>query len=163
MKRVSACGATALHGRLSATATLLLLALAGCALSPGSASPAPEGTDAGYGPVDSLHTTGTAVTVDAEDPQTGRTRSFFEMLARVPGVQVVNLGGGSVNVRVRGASSFQSDTTPLFVLDGVLLPDLAGINPNDIESITVLKDASETAIYGARGANGVIVLTSKRR
>ncbi len=161
MKPVSSAAVVSQRGKLCVTLTLFLLT--GCALTPGSAPPEPEGTDIGYGTIDPEHSAGTAVTVDAEDPATGRTRSFFEMLARVPGVQVVNMAGGDVRVRVRGASSFQADTDPLFVLDGVLLPGLAGINPADIESITVLKDASETAIYGSRGANGVILLRSKRR
>ncbi|MBS1564552.1 MAG: TonB-dependent receptor [Bacteroidetes bacterium] len=100
--------------------------------------------------------------------------SINEALAgRIPGVQVnTNSGrpGGQTNVRIRGFSSINSTNNPLYVLDGVVLPvgtqtqnsnAVDFINFNDVASIEVLKDASATAIYGARGANGVILLTTK--
>jgi TonB-dependent SusC/RagA subfamily outer membrane receptor len=89
------------------------------------------------------------------------------MLARLPGVRVVNstkLHGG-IQVRIRGSSSFQGSEEPLFVLDGMPIPSGDGqifsIDPNIIETITVLKDAGATAIYGSRGANGVILIKTK--
>lgn len=88
------------------------------------------------------------------------------MLSRVPGLQVTEGPDGNVTVRVRGATSFRGGQDPLFVLDGAALPSLAGIDgidPSTIESITVLKDAGDTAIYGSRGANGVIVIRTKRQ
>jgi TonB-dependent SusC/RagA subfamily outer membrane receptor len=75
---------------------------------------------------------------------------------------------GSISVRIRGASSFYSGTEPLYVLDGIPIQPgprgaLTGINPNDIESIEVLKHPPATSLYGVRGANGVIVIKTKLR
>jgi len=85
---------------------------------------------------------------------------------RAAGVYVVNQGnkpGAGVQVRVRGRRSFNAGNDPLYVIDGIpITGGFNDINPNDIESIDVLKDASATAIYGSRGANGVIIITTKR-
>ncbi|WP_127124891.1 TonB-dependent receptor [Pseudoflavitalea rhizosphaerae] len=86
------------------------------------------------------------------------------MKGKASGVQIIQNDGtpGSENtIRIRGASSISAGSTPLFVIDGVLQDDANTINPGDIESIEILKDASGTAIYGARGANGVILITTK--
>jgi TonB-dependent SusC/RagA subfamily outer membrane receptor len=96
------------------------------------------------------------------------------LAGKLAGVQVnTNSGrpGGKTNVRIRGFSSINSSNNPLYVVDGVQLPQgnqdqfsqsIDYLNPNDVVSIEVLKDASSTAIYGARGANGVILITTKR-
>jgi len=90
-----------------------------------------------------------------------------EVLAgRFPGVMVMRTAGG-VSVRIRGAESFYGSTEPLYVIDGIPIQpgpggSLSGINPYDIESIQVLKNPVETAMYGLRGANGVIVIKTKR-
>ncbi|MBL0117516.1 MAG: TonB-dependent receptor plug domain-containing protein [Saprospiraceae bacterium] len=70
--------------------------------------------------------------------------------------------GSSPIVRVRGVSSAIAGTATLFVVDGILTDDISNINTNDIVSMDILKDASSTAIYGARGANGVIIITTKK-
>ena len=117
--------------------------------------------------------------------------SIDQMLAgQVAGMSVTTTGGGpsaTPKIRIRGTSSLYGNTAPLWVLDGIILDDnsvnwdasgnldplaedaqylvgnaIAGVNPNDIESITVLKDASATAIYGVQAANGVIVVTTKK-
>ncbi len=83
---------------------------------------------------------------------------------RVSGVHVENSGvpGGSVKVRVRGANSINKSNDPLYVVDGIVRESgLDGISPEDIQSMQVLKDASSTAIYGARGSNGVVMITTK--
>lgn len=97
-----------------------------------------------------------------------------QLAGRMPGVQVNNNSGrpgGRTTVRIRGFSSINSSNNPLYVVDGVMLPQgdqnqfsqaIDYINPNDIISVEVLKDASSTAIYGARGANGVILVTTKK-
>ncbi|MBN8821842.1 MULTISPECIES: TonB-dependent receptor [unclassified Spirosoma] len=97
-----------------------------------------------------------------------------QLSGRLPGVQVnTNSGrpGGRTTVRIRGFSSINSSNNPLYVVDGVMLPQGTGdqfsnpidyINPNDIVNVEVLKDASSTAIYGARGANGVILISTKK-
>lgn len=84
---------------------------------------------------------------------------------RAAGVQVTNATGapgGSVRIRIRGANSINGDNGPLYVVDGFVGADFSSINPDDIESLQVLKDASATAIYGSRGANGVIIITTKK-
>ena len=83
---------------------------------------------------------------------------------RVSGVHVENSGvpGGSVKIRIRGANSISKSNDPLYVVDGIVRESgLDGINPEDIRSMQVLKDASSTAIYGSRGSNGVVLITTK--
>lgn len=83
---------------------------------------------------------------------------------RVSGVQVQNSGvpGGTVKIRVRGSGSINRSNDPLYVIDGIVRESgLTGLNPEDIRSMQVLKDASSTAIYGSRGANGVVLITTK--
>lgn len=84
---------------------------------------------------------------------------------RVAGVQVTNAAGspgGSVRIRIRGANSINGENGPLYVVDGFVGAEFFAINPDDIESIQVLKDASATAIYGSRGANGVVIITTRK-
>lgn len=105
--------------------------------------------------------------VTAEDIERAPGQPIEELLKdRVAGVTVTQGQGGLV-VRIRGVSSFYGNNEPLYVLDGVPITPgpggvLRGISPYDIESINVLKDPADTAIYGVRGANGVIVIKTKR-
>ena len=123
----------------------------------------PETVDIGYGTVDKEHQVGSVTTIDTRELQTDRTRSLAEMLSRVPGVVVTESGGGNLRVRIRGTNSFLGGEEPLWVVDGMVAArGVAGINPAFIESITVLKNAGDTAIYGSRGANGVILITMKK-
>lgn len=121
----------------------------------------------GYGQVRRKDLTGSVVKANVEDMQKANVTSFDQALAgRVAGVTVSSNdgqpGAGS-QITIRGSSVTQ-DATPLYVVDGFPIEnmDLNSINPNDIESIEVLKDASSIAIYGARGANGVIIISTKR-
>ncbi|CAN5335396.1 TonB-dependent receptor [soil metagenome] len=129
----------------------------------------------GYGTQKRSDLTGAVGSVDVETLRERPAASLNQALAgRLPGVQVTtNSGrpGGRNIVRIRGFSSINSSNNPLYVVDGVMLPmgnqangsqAIDYINPNDIVSVEVLKDASSTAIYGARGANGVILITTKR-
>lgn len=106
--------------------------------------------------------------VSMEDLEKAPVKSFDEALAgRVAGVTVSgNDGqpGSNNNIVIRGIGSITGDTSPLYVIDGFPMEDSYAntLNPNDIESIDILKDASATAIYGARGANGVVMITTKR-
>ena len=88
------------------------------------------------------------------------------MQGKAAGIAVFNSNepGASPSIRIRGSGSISASNEPLFVVDGFPLmdSDISDINPNDIESMEVLKDASSTAIYGSRGANGVIMITTKR-
>jgi TonB-dependent SusC/RagA subfamily outer membrane receptor len=90
-----------------------------------------------------------------------------ELLAgRFPGVRVLNVPGQGISVSIRGASTFTGSTQPLYVVDGVPYATdgngLLSINPNDIAKIEVLKDAARLAEYGVRGANGVVLIATKR-
>ncbi len=89
------------------------------------------------------------------------------MIGRFPGVEVVRLASGDLSVRIRGATTLLGSNEPLFVIDGMEISPgpggaLAGINPGDIAKIEVLKDVGSTALYGVRGANGVVLITTRR-
>jgi TonB-linked SusC/RagA family outer membrane protein len=121
----------------------------------------------GYGSQKKSDLTGAVVSVSSEDMNMGGTVSSAAqaLQGRTAGVVVTQNSkapGGSVSVRIRGSNSISSNNEPLYVVDGFPTSNGADINPNDIESMQILKDASATAIYGARGANGVILITTKR-
>mgnify|MGYP003575359920 FL=1 len=122
----------------------------------------------GYGTVKKSDLTGSVSSVKIEDLQKAPVFSFEDALGgRVAGVQVTSSEGGpgaENNIVIRGGNSITQSNSPLYIVDGFPLenPSSNSINNNDIESITVLKDASSTAIYGSRGANGVIVITTKQ-
>jgi TonB-dependent SusC/RagA subfamily outer membrane receptor len=106
------------------------------------------------------------VTADDIDRQPGQPIEQV-LMGRFPGVMVTRTSNGGVSVRIRGTTSIRGSTEPLYVIDGVEIQaepggSLSGINPHDIASIQVLKDPAETALYGVRGANGVIVIKTKR-
>ncbi len=94
--------------------------------------------------------------------------SFAEALSgRIAGVSVAQSDGqpgGTVNIQIRGVSSLTQSTSPLYVIDGFPVENLdpTTLNTEEIESMTILKDASSTAIYGSRGANGVVLIQTKR-
>ena len=121
----------------------------------------------GYGAVEKRDLTGSVSSVSAEEINAlPITRPEQALQGRAPGVQVTQTDaspGGNVRIRIRGGNSLQAGNDPLYVIDGFAgAGNLSSLNPNDIESIEVLKDASATAIYGARGANGVVIVTTKR-
>lgn len=122
----------------------------------------------GYGTVAKPDLTGSVGVVDVEDMSKAPVSSFADALAgRVAGVKVNAVDGqpgGQPNIVIRGAGSLTQSTSPLYVIDGfpVENPDPSSLNPEEIESMTVLKDASSTAIYGSRAANGVILIQTKR-
>jgi TonB-linked SusC/RagA family outer membrane protein len=122
----------------------------------------------GYGTQKRKDITGSVSKVSVEDMLKAPVRSFEDALAgRVAGVQVTSSDGqpgAGVNIVIRGNNSVSQSNAPLYVIDGFPMEgsDNNAINPQDIESVEVLKDASATAIYGARGANGVIVITTKK-
>ncbi len=122
----------------------------------------------GYGTQEKRNVTGAVTTVTSEKLKDVATSDPMKALqGRVAGVEIVtnsNEPGSSMQVRVRGVRSMSSDRNePLYVVDGIPINGgIADFNPNIVESITVLKDASATAIYGSRGANGVILITTKK-
>ncbi len=137
----------------------------GAESAPGSASD--DEVRVGYGTQDRDEVTGAVSSIRAEDAGREVTSIMDLIEGRLPGVSVRRLGNGEVSIRVRGASSFMGGGEPLFVIDGrpVMTPAssaLMAISPRDVVRIDVLKDAGATAIYGSRGANGVIVITTRR-
>ena len=119
----------------------------------------------GYGTVKKADLAGSVAVMDSKsfkDQPVARVEDALN--GRMSGVQVMSSGvpGGSMKIRVRGTSSVNKSNDPLYVVDGIVRETgLEGINPEDIQSIQVLKDASSTAIYGARGANGVVMVQTK--
>ncbi len=140
----------------------------------------------GYGSVRKSDLTGAVASIKVEENVARQSSTIDQLLqGRAAGVQVTGGGqpGAGVSVRIRGTNSLRGNNEPLYVVDGIIISSagedaasassdgnamqvnqngLNGINPRDIESIEVLKDASATAIYGSRGANGVILITTKK-
>jgi TonB-linked SusC/RagA family outer membrane protein len=135
----------------------------------------------GYGTMNKSDLTGSVTSVSVDNTTESGATSVNELLqGRAAGVNVkTNSGvpGGSVSINIRGVGSMSASTQPLYVIDGVLMPTGGGdepdndvtvanpmgfLSPDDIESIEILKDASATAIYGSRGANGVVLVTTKK-
>ncbi|MEX0288294.1 MAG: SusC/RagA family TonB-linked outer membrane protein [Flavobacteriaceae bacterium] len=120
----------------------------------------------GYGTVNKKDVTGAVSRVTAESYENQPVTRVDEALqGRAAGVSVAKANGApgaGIKIRIRGVNSITGNNDPLIVIDGVLGGDLSTLNPNDIASMDVLKDASATAIYGVRGSNGVILVTTKR-
>jgi len=120
----------------------------------------------GYGTVKKSDLTGSVSQVKAEQINAFPTTSLMQSLSgRASGVQVLqNTGapGDGISIRIRGTNSLQGNNEPLYVIDGFPTDDPTLVNNADIESIEILKDASATAIYGSRGANGVVLITTKK-
>ncbi len=129
----------------------------------------------GYGTAKKSDLTGAITAISAKEFNKGPVVSPQQLIAgKVPGVQITSNGGAPGSggrIRIRGGSSLNASNDPLIVIDGVPLDNnkvsgsanpLSLINPNDIESFNILKDASATAIYGSRASNGVIIITTKR-
>jgi len=119
----------------------------------------------GYGTQKKSDVTGAISSISEKDFKQQPVNRVDQILqGRVTGVQVTNSSGapgGDVRIRIRGANSINGDNNPLYVVDGFIGAEFTTINPEDIATIQVLKDASATAIYGSRGANGVIIITTK--
>lgn len=129
----------------------------------------------GYGSVKKEDATGSVDLVTSEDFNKGAIVSTDQLLnGKAAGVRITNSGGSpdsAPNIRIRGGSSLSANSNPLIVIDGVAIGNnnpagvsnpLTLVNPNDVESFSILKDASATAIYGSRASNGVIIITTKK-
>ena len=120
----------------------------------------------GYGVVKKRDLTGSVSSVKAGDIQkTASSNAMQAMQAKVPGLDIQQSSGqagSGININLRGNRSINADNSPLILVDGVEYGSTIDINPSDIESMEVLKDASATAIYGTKGANGVIIISTKR-
>ena len=130
----------------------------------------------GYGTMKRSDITGSVVSVKADDMQQTSASTMDQMLqGRAAGMQLTSnsgAAGGSTSIQIRGVNSLNSSNEPVYVIDGAIITSEAGadvfsnpladLNPNDVESIEILKDASATAIYGAQAANGVIIVNMKK-
>ena len=120
----------------------------------------------GYGTVKKRDLTGSVVSVKGEEIAKVPSANIIESIqGKVPGVDITRSNGSAssgVSMTVRGNRSITAQNGPLFIVDGVQYSNIQDINPNDIESMEILKDASSTAIYGSRGANGVVIVSTKR-
>ena len=120
----------------------------------------------GYGTVKKRDLTGSVVSLKSDEVKKVPAGNVMESVqGKVAGVDITRTSGGAgsnVNITVRGNRSLLAQNNPLFIVDGIQYSNFQDINPNDIQSMEVLKDASSTAIYGSRGANGVIIITTKR-
>ncbi len=129
----------------------------------------------GYGRAKKEDLTGSVTAINPDELSKGITNNASDMLVgKVAGVDVITAGGApgaGAQIRIRGGASLNASNDPLYVIDGLVIDNntatgmsniLAMINPNDIESFSVLKDASATAIYGSRASNGVIMITTKK-
>lgn len=120
----------------------------------------------GYGQVKKRDLTGSVVSVKAEEIKKVPSSNIMESLqGKLPGADIVRMNGSAssgVNITIRGNRSITAGNGPLFIVDGIQYSSIQDLNPNDVQSMEVLKDASSTAVYGSRGANGVIIVTTKK-
>ena len=149
--------------------SFMLLGLVGCSSSNRTTNDASEGDDSdemvdvGYGTQREGDVTGSVSTINADETRRVESAmSIVEMIRRLPGVQVIN-----GKIRIRGSATILGNDDPLIVIDGIPTfgdpqSSLMALSPQDVKSISVLKDASSTAVYGSRGANGVILITTKK-
>lgn len=152
------------------TLALALVVVGACHSYPGGPvlpKPAPGQVEVGYGSQDKRDVNGAVAKADAEQLMKNQPRTVSDMLVgRFAGVEVKQLANGGTSIRIRGARSLKGTSEPLFVLDGTPQHNgsasLADLSPQDIKSIEVLKDGAASAVYGSRGANGVILIATKR-
>jgi TonB-dependent SusC/RagA subfamily outer membrane receptor len=121
----------------------------------------------GYGTQDKRDVTAAVSSASGEKMRSNSPRTVADMLVgRFPGVEVRQLANGTASIRVRGSRSFRSSDEPLIVVDGI--PQVTGtqalldMSPRDVESIEVLKDAAASSVFGSRGANGVILIATRK-
>ncbi len=147
--------------------TLSLSLLSACGHAGGPPGPStPSGRDMGLGGV----ATGAVDSLQPSDSGGRHVTDVAEMLrGRVPGLEVVRGTDGDISLRIRGGDSILSEGEPLIILDDAPVSEgsvsmvLRGLNPNEVASIQVLKDVASTAVYGTRGAHGVIIIRMKHR
>ena len=137
-------------------------------LTPDMANTLNEVVVIGYGATKKSDLTGSVASMKMADIENTPTTSVDQALqGKIAGVDVMSTSGepgAGTSIRVRGTRSIEAPNEPLIVVDGVMdaVMDLSEINPDDIESMSILKDASSTAIYGSRGANGVVIITTRK-
>lgn len=152
----------------------LSLSVVGCASSSAtsdaaSAAPSAAASDTTADDRDRRFATGSVDTIDATEMNDRNVSRLADLIqGNAAGVRVTQGPGGGIVVRIRGTNSIYGSNDPLYVVDGMPVRadpggGLSSVNPYDVKSITILKDAAETSIYGMQGANGVIVIETKDR
>ena len=158
------------HGLTIGVVALVATGAVGCGAARSEPRPpevAPEARGAAGRSVAS-EGTGAVAVVDGDDLHGEAEAQLEGMLeGRVAGVQIVRLASGGISVRIRGYGSINGDMEPLYVVDGMVVHATAErglywLNPGDIRRIEILKDASTTSMYGVRGANGVVLIATRR-
>jgi TonB-dependent SusC/RagA subfamily outer membrane receptor len=156
---------------LARSASLAFLALGACRSDPNLKLPVDSAgsVGVGYGKQQEKEITGAVSSLSAEETKNAKANDMADLLeGRFPGVDVRRLPGGGVSVLIRGNRQLRrgGNEEPLYVVDGVPFNATGGaiadLNPRDIKRIEVLKDGSATSVYGSRGANGVILITTNR-
>jgi TonB-dependent SusC/RagA subfamily outer membrane receptor len=148
----------------------LIQACGGRGTMPGSEPTPREQGGTGYGEQPPEQVAGAVSSLGSEEEDGGSFATMVDMLrGRIPGLVVGESANGDISVRIRGDQSILFNEQPLLVVDGVAVPaysfssTLRGMDPRDVQSIQVLKDAGSTSFYGSRGAHGVILIRLKRR
>ena len=152
------------------TSVCCLLGLAACHSHPGgptTPTPKKDQVEVGYGSQRKRDVNGAVAGAESDKLMSNSPRTVADMLVgRFAGVEVRKLANGGTSIRIRGSRSFKSNQEPLLVLDGMPQHNgsqsLSDLDPHDIKSIEVLKDAAASAVYGSRGSNGVILISTKR-
>ena len=147
-----------------------VIALTACHSRPGGPvlpTPQKDQVEVGYGSQNRRDVNGATTGADADKLMAGSPRTVSDMLVgRFAGVEVRKLANGGTSIRIRGSRSFKANQEPLLVLDGMPqhngTQSLMDLDPHDIKSIEVLKDAAASAVYGSRGSNGVILIATRR-
>ncbi len=147
-----------------------LVLLGGCARagSEPPQQPAPDSVSIGYGKQPRSDVTGAVQSVKPDSAAARYTTVVDLLEGRVPGLQVIRLASGQIQLRIRGTTSLIGNNEPLVIIDDQLIATdgitsaLQAIAPSEVDHVDVLKDAGSTAIYGSRGANGVIMIFTKR-
>jgi len=147
-----------------------LVALSACHSKPGGPvlpTPKKDQVEVGYGAQNARDVNSAVAGANSDKLMAASPRTVADMLVgRFPGVEVRMLPNGGTSIRIRGSRSFKSNQEPLLVLDGTPqhngTQSLMDLDPHDIKSIEVLKDAAASAVYGSRGSNGVILIATKR-
>jgi TonB-linked SusC/RagA family outer membrane protein len=119
----------------------------------------------GYGVQRKLDVTGSVGQIKGDEiAKQASVNPISGLQGKMAGVQITNTGtpGSAPDIKIRGLGTYSSNAAPLYVVDGVWVTDVSFLNPSDIESVSVLKDASSEAIYGLRGANGVVLITTRK-
>ncbi len=159
--------------RRAAAGALVLFAGLGAACASGhghgSGAQPQDSVSVGYGKQARKDVTGAVSSIDTQSQRNNSAMQLEQLIqGRVSGVEIIRVDGARISLRIRGVTSITGSLEPLYIIDGMKVradtftDAMNGINPADVASIEILKDAGATAIYGSEGANGVVIVTTRR-